>query len=141
MTLNKTLQALALGLALTAGALPAAQAQSTASAAASALSMLPVAVSVAAPVAILSAGAMLTVVAVEASAVGTVWVLERASDGARASVRWGSQAAGAVSVAVGTGVLVTAMSTGWLLSAAGRAIAFIPNELGASLLYGERIAP
>ena len=42
--------------------------------------------SVAAPVMILSGGVMLTVVAVEASAEGTVWVLERASDGARFSV-------------------------------------------------------
>ena len=55
--------------------------------------MLPVAVSVAAPVMILSAGAVLTVVAVEATSAGTVWVLERASDGARASVRLGARAA------------------------------------------------
>ena len=137
--MRKTLQALALGLALATGALPpAAQAHSTASEA-SALSMLPVAVSVAAPAMLLSTGAVLTVVAVEASATGTVWVLERASDGVRATVHWGSHAAGAVSVAVGTGVLVTAMSTGWVLSAAGRALAIIPNELGASLLYSERI--
>jgi hypothetical protein len=36
-------------------------------------------------------------------------------------------------------VLVTAVSAGWVLSAAGQALAFIPNELGASLLYNERI--
>jgi hypothetical protein len=53
---------------------------------ASALSMLPIAVSVAAPAMILSAGAVLTVVAVESAAGGAVWVLERSSDGARASV-------------------------------------------------------
>ncbi|MBL8334768.1 MAG: hypothetical protein JNM08_16775, partial [Rubrivivax sp.] len=47
----------------------------------SALSMLPVAVSVAAPVALLASGAAFTVVAVEAASEGTVWVLERASDG------------------------------------------------------------
>ena len=63
-----------------------AAAQSTISEA-SALSVLPIAVSVAAPVAILSAGAALIVVAVEATSTGAVWVLERASDGARASVR------------------------------------------------------
>jgi hypothetical protein len=103
---------------------------------ASALSLLPVAVSVAAPVAILSAGAMLTVVAVEASAVGTVWVLERASDGARASVNLASNAV----VGLGTAVMVTAVSAGWVLSAAGEAIAFIPNELGGALLYNERIS-
>lgn len=104
---------------------------------ASVLSALPVAVSVAAPVALFSAGAVLTVVAVEASAAGTVWVLERASDGARASVRL----SGAVSAAAGTVVAVTALSTGWLLSAAGEAICFVPNTLGAALLYHERVTP
>ena len=106
---------------------------------ASVLSALPIAMSVAAPVALLSAGAMLSVVAVEATSAGTVWVLERASDGAQASVRLGAQVAGGLSVAAGTAVLVTAMSTGWVLSAAGRAIAFIPNEIGAALLHNERI--
>jgi hypothetical protein len=106
---------------------------------ASALSMLPIAVSVAAPVMILSAGAMLTVVAVEATSAGTVWVLERASDGARASVTLGTAAAGGLSLALGTAVVVTAFSAGWVLSAAGRAIAYIPNEIGAALLYNERI--
>ena len=103
---------------------------------ASALSMLPLAVSVAAPVMVLSAGAALTVVAVDASAHGAVWVLERASDGARASV----QLAGHASVGLGTVVVATALSTGWVLSAAGEAIAFIPNELGAALLYNERLS-
>ena len=106
---------------------------------ASALSMLPIAVSVAAPAMILSAGATLTVVAVETSVDGTVWVLERASDGARASVRLSAQAAGALSVAAGTAVVVTAFSAGWVLSAAGKAIAYIPNEIGAALLYNERV--
>ena len=106
---------------------------------ASALSALPIAVSVAAPVMIVSGGAVLTVVAVEASAEGTVGVLQRASDGARASVRLSARAAGGMSVAVGTAVTVAAISTGWVLSAAGQAIAFIPNQVGAALLYNERV--
>ena len=106
---------------------------------ASALSALPVALSVAAPVMLLSAGAMLTVVAVEASADGTVWVLERASDGAQASVTLSAQAVGGLSVAAGTAVVVTAFSAGWVLSAAGGAIAYIPNEIGKALLYSERV--
>ncbi len=106
---------------------------------ASALSMLPVAVSVVAPVALLSAGAALTVVAVEATSAGTVWVLERASDGARASVTLSGQVAGGVSVVAGTAVLVTAFSAGWVLSAAGQAIAYIPNQIGQALLHHERI--
>jgi hypothetical protein len=107
---------------------------------ASALSALPVAVSVAAPVAVLSAGAALTVVAVEATSAGTVWVLERASDGARASVTVSGAVVGGVSVVAGTAVLVTAFSAGWVLSAAGQAICFIPNEIGKALLYNERVS-
>ena len=108
-----------------------------ASAASSALSLLPVAVSVAAPVALLVGGATLTVVAVEASARGTVLFFERASDAARMSV----ELAGQASLAVGTLVTFTALSTGWVLSQAGKAVLFIPNEIGASLLYNERVTP
>ena len=127
--------ALAAALIFSAASMPA-RAQSSEL---SALSLLPVAVSVAAPVMIFSAGVTLTVVSVEASAVGTVWVLERASDGARATVRWSARAVGAASVAVGTAVVVTPVSTGWVLSTASEALAFIPNEVGAALLYNERI--
>jgi hypothetical protein len=124
--------------ALFALSLNAAQAQSEASAL-SALSGLPIAVSLTAPALVFSVGAMLTVVAVEASAAGTVWVLERASDGALITLRVSAQAAGGLSVMAGTTVLVTAISAGWVLSAAGAAIAFVPNEIGAALLYNERI--
>ena len=123
---------------LLAATLASANAQSAVSEV-SALSALPIAVSVAAPLMVLSAGATLTVVAVEASAVGAVWVLERASDGARATLKLSAQAAGGLSVAAGTVVVVTAMSTGWVLSTASEAIAFIPNEIGAALLYNERV--
>lgn len=105
----------------------------------SAMSMLPVALSVAAPLGLLSAGAVFTVVAVEAVSEGTVWVLERASDGARASVTLSGAAAGGVSLLSGAAVVATAFSAGWVLSAAGKAVAFIPNEVGKALLYSERI--
>ena len=103
---------------------------------ASALSALPVAVSLTASAMLLVGGAALTVVSVQASATGTVWVLERASDGARASVHLSGHAL----AGVGTVLVSTALATGWILSAAGEAIAFIPNELGAALLYNERIS-
>lgn len=44
-------------------------------------------------------------------------------------------AVGAASVGVGTSVQVVAESTGTALMAAGRLLAFIPNELGRSLLF------
>ena len=128
---------IALALALPAG--PAAAHRSGGASELSALSMLPIAVSVAAPVALLSAGAALTVVSVETVAEGTLCVLERASDGARASVVLSGQAVGGLSALVGGAVVVTAVSAGWVLSAAGQAIAFIPNEIGRALLHNERI--
>lgn len=114
---------------------PAANAHHPGASEASALSLLPVAVSVAAPAMVLSGGVALAVVAVHASAEGTVLVLERASDGARASVHLAGHAA----IGIGASVAATAIGAGWVLSAAGEAIAFIPNELGRALLYNERL--
>ncbi len=116
-----------------------AQAHRDAASEASALSMLPIAVSVAAPVGLALSGAGFVVVAVSAVAEGTVWVLERASDGARLSVTLSAASVGGASLAVGATVQFIACSTGWVLSAAGKAIAFIPNEIGKALLYNERV--
>lgn len=110
---------------------------------ASEASLLPVAVSVAVPAILIGAAigvtAGLTVKAVESTAQGTVWVLERASDGAQFSVRFVSDAVGASVVGVGTAVTVSVVGTGYILSKAGEVIAFVPNEIGASLLHNERI--
>ncbi|MFW2354164.1 hypothetical protein [Hydrogenophaga sp.] len=112
-------------------ALPVASVVGAASVGAAAVSVVPVAFSV--------AGAVLVVKAVEVTASGTVYVLERVSDGARASVQVSGRAASAVSVGVGTAVMVSVIGTGVLLSAAGEVLAFIPNELGRALLHNERI--
>ena len=106
----------------------------------SALSILPVAMSVTSAGLVLSGAASLVVVGVEASAEGVVWIVERASDGVRATVRFARNAAGGLSIAVGATISVVAMGTGWLLCTAGKAIAFIPNEVGSALLYSERIS-
>ena len=108
--------------------------------AASSLSLaFPVAVLSVAPVAILGSGVALTVSAVEATASGTVWLLRRASDGATASLRFSGQAAASTAIAAGTVLSVTVVTAGWLLSAAGEVICLIPNALGESLLYNERL--
>ena len=117
-------------------AVPAAQGQSDISEASLGLSALPVAISVAAPVALLSGTMALTVVSVTAVVDGTVWVLERASDGVRISVRF----VGNAIVATGTACALSVVATGTIISAAGRAVAFIPNEVGKSLLYNERVS-
>lgn len=127
-----------------------AQAQSEASQAVSALPVASLvgvagsaaagsAVAVAVPVALTVSGATLVVKAVEASARGTVWVLERASDGARVSVEWTGRAAHAASIAVGTAVTVSVIAAGAVLSAAGEVLCFIPNGLGQGLLHHKRV--
>ncbi len=148
---KNTLFAASLALALVAGP---ARAQSEASLV---LSALPVASVVGAtgavagsavagaaavsavPVALAVSGAVLVVKAVEVTARGTVFVLERASDGARASVELSGRAASATAAGVGTAVAVSVIGTGVVLSALGEVLAFIPNELGRALLHNERV--
>jgi hypothetical protein len=96
---------------------------------------------VAVPVALSTAGAVLTVKAVEVSAKGSVYVLERASDGARVSVEVLGKAATTASVVTGTAVAVSIIGAGTVLSVAGEVIAFIPNAVGKSLLHNERVTP
>ena len=94
---------------------------------------------VALPVALSVGGAVLTVRAVEVSVRGTVYLLERASDGAQASIVLAGRGLGALSVGVGTVVAVSVVGAGVVLSVAGEAMAFIPNALGRALLHNERV--
>lgn len=126
-----------------------AQAQSEVSAL-SALSALPIASVVvgaaavagsvvAVPVVLSTTGAVLVIKTVESTARGTVYVLERASDGARVSVEiTGRTMLGSAQI-IGTSVVVTVVGAGVLLSAAGEVIAFLPNALGKALLHNERL--
>jgi hypothetical protein len=41
---------------------------------------------------------------------------------------------------VGTVLKTTTISAGVILSAAGQAVAFIPNEIGKALLHNEKIS-
>jgi hypothetical protein len=94
---------------------------------------------VAIPVALSTADAVLVVRLIEVSARGTVYLLERASDGAQVSVEVLGKGAAAVSVGVGTVVTVSVIGAGVLLSTAGEVIAFIPNEIGKALMHNERV--
>ena len=87
----------------------------------------------------LSRGLALTVVSVQATATGTEWMLARASDGARITLQLSGQLAGAVALGAGSAVLCTALATGWVLSAGGQALAFVPNAIGAALLHNEQL--
>ena len=85
-------------------------------------------------------GATLVVKAVQSTVQGSVYVLERVSDGVRVSVQVGGKALGAASMAVGTVVTVSAIAAGTILLVAGEAIAFVPNEVGRALLYNRRLS-
>ena len=62
--------------------------------------------------------------AVEGQAIGTVYLLERASDGAQVSVEVAGRGVGASVHAVGTVVTCSVIGTGVILSVAGEALAF-----------------
>lgn len=91
------------------------------------------------PVALSTAGAVLVVKSIEVTAKGTVYLLERASDGVQVSIEIAGKTAGTVSVGVGTALTVSVIGAGVVLSAAGEVVAFIPNELGKALLHNERV--
>lgn len=133
--------AAALAATVLAAAPGLAQAQTRASVKASAGSGMLTLMSVALPVGFLAVGGQFAVAGIEASGTGTVWVLERTSDGARASLAVAGEAAGAASVGVGTALTATAIASGWVLSTAGQVVAFIPNEVGRALLHHERVSP
>jgi len=92
------------------------------------------------PAGILSAGATLVVVSVEVVGGATLWVLERASDGARISLKVAGKLAEGIVVSTGAAVVVSVIGAGTVLSAAGQVIAFIPSEIGKALLYNERVS-
>lgn len=147
MKFRKTFLAALLVGAVLAGS-PPLRAQSELSAL-SALSALPVAsvviagesaaAATQASVVLVAAGATLVVRAVQSTARGTVYVLERVSDGVRLSVEVSGKVAGAASVAVGTAVTVSVIAAGTLLIVAGEVIAFVPNAVGQALLYNRRL--
>ena len=136
--------AAAFALAFVTGA--NAQSEASALSAASALPLASVALastaaaaSVAIPVELSAMGAVYVIKAVEASARGTVYLLERTSDGVRVSVEVTARGAKTASLVAGTLVTATVIGTGVVLSAAGEAVAFVPNALGRALLHNERL--
>ena len=133
-------------LLCSAMAMAPARAQSEASAA---VSLLPVASVVGAasvvsaagrvPVALSVSGAVLMIKGVDTSAAGTLYLLERASDGAQVSVQVVARGVGASAHGAGTVVTCSVIGTGVVLSVAGEAIAFLPNAVGQALLHNERL--
>jgi ABC-type transport system involved in cytochrome c biogenesis permease subunit len=147
--MHKRLIAAAFAFTFAMAATSSVLAQSEASAL-SALSALPVAsvvvgasavtgASIAAPVILSATGAVFVIKAVEVTALSTVYVLERASDGARVSVEVAGRGVKNASFATGEMAAVSLIGAGMILSVAGEVIAFIPNSLGHALLHNERL--
>jgi hypothetical protein len=90
------------------------------------------------PTAVITGSGELLVVGIQAAGDVVIVTLRGASEAGTASVKVSQHVAATTSLAVGTAVQVTAESAGYALSIAGRIIAFIPNEIGRSLLHHSR---
>jgi hypothetical protein len=103
-------------------------------------SLVPVAISVALPVILVAGVGSIVVTGVQASAEGTVWLVENVADGVKGSICFAGRMLDTAAVAVGSVIVVTAVATGMLLSTAGHVIAFVPNEIGRTLSYNQRVS-
>jgi hypothetical protein len=128
-----------LAIAASLSAHPVAHAGGSASQVSEA-SLVPVAISAAIPVVLIAGAGSVVVTGVQASAEGTVWLVENIADGVKGSICFAGTAAGMSAIAAGTVVVVTVVASGMLLSTAGRVIAFIPNETARSLSYNQRVS-
>jgi hypothetical protein len=88
---------------------------------------------------VIGGSGLLVVESVTAAGEGSVVVLKGASNGVTASVRVSADVARQLSGAVGASVQAVAMSTGTMLVVSGKAIAFIPNEIGLALLHQSKL--
>jgi hypothetical protein len=123
-----------LALALCGSAAARGSSPSQASGAASAASVLSGAVTAGAIGEVAQGSGRLVVIGLESAGNSTAMVLRDASGAAAGSARIVVDAVAAAGVAIGSMVEVAAESTGHVLLASGKAIAFIPNEIGMSLL-------
>jgi succinate dehydrogenase/fumarate reductase cytochrome b subunit len=146
----KLLIAAAVTTSLTIATISSASAQSEVSAA---MSMLPIASVVLAgagasavggavsgiPAALSDTGSVVIVKAIQSTAKGSVYVLERSSDGASTAIEIGGLAIAGASLVVGSAIAITAINVGVILSYHGAALAFVPNDVGRGLFFQQRL--
>lgn len=87
---------------------------------------------------VLAGSANVVVASVETVGDAMVVVLKGASDASRTTIRFSTTAAKEASLVAGTAVSVTVIASGYLLVAAGKVLAFIPNEAGKALIHHSR---
>lgn len=134
-TLRLSLILLPLCIAAPSASAQNASAASAASAAASAGLSQATASVIGGTASVIAAGASLTLIAIEKAGESVVWILKDISTGATVSIRASAHAAGTASMAVGTVVTIAASAAGYSIYLAGKMIAFIPSEVGRSLVH------
>ena len=128
------LAALMLAIAVLPG-VAIAQNASAASADASAAMSQATASVVVGSASVLATAASLTIVAIEKSGESVVIALKDVSSGAAVSIKASAKSIGNASMAAGTVLTVSVSAAGYSIYLAGRLIAFIPNEIGKSLVH------
>ena len=88
---------------------------------------------------VLTSAAQWTVLSVAASVDGTVWLLERATDGLRITTRLSQETARTLGVASGQSLTVLPVHGGWLIGQRGVALAWVPAPDAADLSFHQRI--
>lgn len=86
-----------------------------------------------------AAGSQLVIVAVRTVGDITYISLKAAGQSAVTTIQVSRHVAGHSLLAAGQSVKVVTTGTGMILTSAGRLIAFVPNELGKSLLFSSQI--
>lgn len=81
-----------------------------------------------------AASGQLVVEGVEKTAEGMIVVIKGSGKAASATVKLSGKAVKGLSIAVGEVVELTVLSTGYMLYYSGKAIAFIPTEVGKALI-------
>ncbi len=88
----------------------------------------------------LSAGAEFSITAIEASGGAVALTVSAVGAGASTVIVVSAEIARALGIAVGTAVVATAVSTGWILSVAGESLCFVANALARPHLHSRRLA-
>jgi uncharacterized membrane protein len=86
-----------------------------------------------------AASGAIVVDSVQAVGGASMVVLRGASEAVSATVRLSGNVVAGASLVAGASVTLVAVSTGYLLVSAGQVLAFIPNEIGRSLLHHSRV--
>lgn len=87
----------------------------------------------------LSEGGKFSVTAVRDAGDSIAITLSATAAAASFAVKVSAETARALGIAIGTAVVVTAVSTGWILSIAGKALCYIANDKARAHIHSRRL--